>query len=133
MNTENHFVSLRESIRDIEDAIKKGIVRKQRTIGFHTSAAAADIYEIILHKNNLISSGFIVKHEWFASKNKMRDKLPFDFSGREEIIRLVSIIEMERNKFCYGKPREEREIQEVLKAFNQLRKKFIEGGWGNEL
>lgn len=133
MNLENHLAGLREGIREIEDAIKRGLVKKQRTIGFHASAAATDIYEIILHKKNLISSGFIVKHEWFASKNKIRDKLPFDFPGKEEFIKLVSSIELERNKLCYGKPRDEREIQEVIDAFNRLKKKFVEMGFGNEL
>ncbi len=79
MNIEHHLRNLRESAEAIDLAIQRGVEDRQRTIGFHASAAAADIYEIILHKLNLISSGFIVKHEWFASKNKIEDKLPYEF------------------------------------------------------
>lgn len=133
MNLESHYANLRESIEEIEEAIKKGITKKQRTIGFHTSAAAADIYEIILHRKNLITTGFLVKHDWFAAKNKIKSKLPFDFPEKGEIIELISTIEEERNKLCYGRPRSEEEIKKIIEAFNKLKGKFVAMGYEHEL
>ncbi len=133
MKLETHYANLRESVEEIEEAIKKGITKKQRTIGFHASAAAADIYEIILHQKNLITSGFLVKHNWFAAKNKIKIKLPYDFPEKDEIIKLITIIEEERNKLCYGSPRSEEEIKKVIDAFNKLKAKFLAMGDGNEL
>jgi len=133
MKLETHYANLRESMEEIEDAIKKGIARKQRTIGFHTSAAAADIYEIILHRKNLITTGFLVKHDWFAAKNKIKSKLPFDFPEKEEIIGLITSIEEKRNQLCYGRPRSEEEIRKVIENFNKLKIKFIALGYENEL
>ena len=133
MNVENHYLKLKESINEIERAIMEGIMNKQRTIGFHTSAAAADMYEIILHRMNLITAGFVVKHEWFASKNKIKDRLPYDFPAKKEVISLISAIETERNKLCYGKPRSEEEVVTVIELFNQLKEKFIAMGYGHGL
>ena len=61
MNIENHYKRLNESL-------EKGILERQRTIGFHTSAASMDLLEMLLHKNNLIDRGFVIKHEWLKSK-----------------------------------------------------------------
>ena len=58
MKIESHLENLKESIREIEIAVKEGLEKKQRTIGFHTSSAAIDILEIILHKHKLIDPGF---------------------------------------------------------------------------
>jgi len=63
MKIESHLENLKESINEIGESITKDLTKKQRTLGFHTSAAAMDILEIILHKNNLIDPGFIIKHE----------------------------------------------------------------------
>lgn len=133
MNLDAHYANLRESIEEIEQAIKRGVVNRQRTIGFHTSAAAADMYEIILHKKDLITTGFMVKHDWFAAKNKVKAKLHFEFSEREEILPLISAIEMERNKLCYGRPASEETILKVLDLFQRLKKKFADMGYANGL
>ena len=133
MKLETHYANLHESMEEIENAIKKGIAKKQRSIGFHASAAAADIYEIILHQKNLITPGFLVKHNWFAAKNKIKTKLPYDFPEKEEIIALIMSIEEERNKLCYGSPRSEEEIKKVIENFNKLKIKFRAMGYENEL
>ena len=80
--------------------------------------------EIMLHKENLIDPGFIIKHEWFASKNKIKEKFTFNFKEKEKILELISNIEKERNKLCYGKSQPEETIANVIKSFNELRKKF---------
>lgn len=128
MNVESHIRNIRESVEVIEESIKAGIVERQRTIGFHCSSASVDMLELFLHKNNLIDPGHIIKHEWFASKNKLRDKFPFDFPSKKELFSLMSLIEEKRNLLCYGKPQKEETISEVIKTFNNLRKKFRELG-----
>lgn len=128
MNIDSHLKGIKESIDEVENAIKIGITTRQRTIGFHT--AAADIFEIILHKENLITPSEIVKHEWFASKNKIKEKFNFDFKDKDEIIELIIYIEQERNKLCYGKQQPEEVIFKVINNFNKLKQKFEDLGYG---
>jgi len=126
MKIESHLENLRESTREIEEAIRKGLLQKQRTIGFHTSAGAIDMLEIMLHKNNLVDAGFVIKHEWFKSKKKIAEKFHFNFSDKEEIIKLVTNIENMRNKLCYGKRVKEKELENVVQNFNKLKELFLE-------
>ncbi len=128
MKIETHLRNLKESLAAIEESIEKGLVERQRSIGFHTSAACADMLEILLHRKNLIDTGFIVKHEWLKSKNKIREKFPFDFPGKEKILDLIFKIEERRDILCYGKPQRIEVIQELLNHFNQLKEKFQEAG-----
>ncbi len=126
MNISSHLENLKESVAEIEEAIKKGLSQKQRSLGFHTSAAAVDMIETILHQKNLIDPGFVIKHEWFNSKNKINEKFSFDFPHKSEILDLVSKIEGKRNRFCYGKREQEQALQELVEQFNQLKKYFQE-------
>lgn len=126
MKIDSHELNLKESVEEIKEAIKKGIEEKQRTIGFHTSSGAADMLEIILHKKGLVDPGFILKHDWFNSKNKVADKLNFDFPRKEEIIGLIYEIESLRNSLCYGRRRKEEEIMPVIISFNKLKEIFDE-------
>jgi|ETNmetMinimDraft_2_1059921.scaffolds.fasta_scaffold77693_2 hypothetical protein len=124
MKIEDHYENLKESLELIEESIEKGLVKRQRTIGFNTSLASADMLEIFLHKNDLIDAGFMVKHEWLKSKKSMENKLPFEFPRKEEILLLLFKIEEKRNVLCYGKPKREELIREVLDNFNKLREIF---------
>jgi hypothetical protein len=126
MKIEAHLRNVKESIEAIEEAIEKGIENKQRTIGFKASAACADMFEILLHKKNLLSQDALVKHEWFASKNKMKEKFNFEFEGKEELLSLMSEIETKRNILCYGKKQSLTVIQEVIDLFNQVKEKMKE-------
>lgn len=55
MRIEDHKNNIRESIDVIEECIQKGtLTQRQRTIGFHCSAAGIDMLEVLLHKKNLI-------------------------------------------------------------------------------
>jgi len=128
MKIETHLRNLKESLSVIEECIEKGLVERQRTIGFSTSAACADMLEILLHKENLIDPGFIIKHEWLKSINKIAEKFPFDFPKKKEILNLILNIEEKRNILCYGKPQEIEVIQEVINNFNKLKKIFKEAG-----
>ena len=128
MNPDDHYRQLRESLAVIEESIETGLLERQRNIGFNTSAACSDLLEILLHKLNLIDPGFVVKHEWFNSQNKLREKFPFDFQHKTKIFTLIAKIEGKRNQLCYGKPQKIEVIQEVLFAFNQLKEIFKEAG-----
>lgn len=128
MKVESHLENLKESLAVIEESIIRGLVERQRTLGFHISAASIDLLEILLHKHDLIDPGFIIKHEWFKSKNTIKEKFPFDFSKKQEILDLIYKIEEKRNTLCYGKPQKIETIQEVLENFNNLKKSFREVG-----
>ncbi|MBI2139812.1 hypothetical protein HYU14_02720 [Candidatus Woesearchaeota archaeon] len=128
MNAEGHRKRLKESLDAISDAIEQGIDEKQRTIGFNASAACADMLEILLHKLNLIDPGFTVKHEWLKSKNKILEKFPFSFPGKEEIFSLIMLVEEKRDILCYGKPQKAEALKEVIENFNAVKKKFSEAG-----
>ena len=132
MNLEAHWKNLRESLEVIEESIEKGLVERQRNIGFNCSAASADMLEILLHKKSLIDPGFIIKHDWFNSKRKINEKLLFSFANKDKIIDLMLKIEEKRNILCYGKPQKEEYILELLKNFNLLKQTFKEAGL-NEL
>lgn len=132
MKIEDHWKNLRESLEVIEESIEKGLLERQRNIGFNTSAAGADMLKILLHQNNLIDPGFVIKHEWLKSKNKIQEKFSFDFPRKEEILGLIFKIEEKRNLLCYGKPQELVLIQEVINDFNHLKQIFREAGL-NEL
>lgn len=128
MKIEDHLKNLKESLDVINESIEKGLIERQRNIGFNTSAACADMLEILLHKNSLIDPGFIVKHEWLKSKNKTQEKLAFEFPKKTEIISLIAEIEEKRNTLCYGKPQKTELIQAVINNFNKLKEKFREAG-----
>lgn len=128
MNIEKHLERLKESIEVIDEGITKDITKRQRTIGFSVSAASADMFEIFLHKNKFVDPGFIVKHEWFKSKNKIKEKFPFDFKDKERILELMTSIEESRDPLCYGTPKPESLIKEVINKFNELRSMFKDKG-----
>lgn len=128
MKNEEHLRNIKESLDIIEDSIKKGLLERQRNIGFNTSAASVDMLEFFLHKKNLISHGFLIKHDWLNSKNKMEEKFPFEFEKKEEIFNLISKIESKRNILCYGKQQKIEVIQEIIDNFNKLKEKFREVG-----
>ena len=128
MKIEDHYKRLKESLAVIEESIEKGLVERQRTIGFSASAASTDMLEIMLHKNSLIDPGFILKHEWFKAKGILNEKLGFDFPKKQQILELMSKIEEKRNVLCYGKPKTEGIVREVIENLNRLKAIFREEG-----
>ncbi|MBU2639877.1 MAG: hypothetical protein KKG75_04200 [Nanoarchaeota archaeon] len=126
MKLESHLANLEESLEVIEESIEKGLVERQRNIGFNTSAAVVDMLEIFLHKKSLIDPGFIIKHEWLKSKNRIKEKLSFEFPKKKEILDLAFKIEEKRNALCYGTPQNLETTQEVINNFNRLKKIFKE-------
>ena len=128
MKIEDHYKRLKESLAVIEESIEKGLTERQRTIGFSASAACADMLEILLHKNSLIDPGFMLKHEWFKAKNILNEKLIFDFPEKRQILELMHKIEEKRNMLCYGKPKTEEVVREVIGNLNKLKAIFREAG-----
>jgi len=126
MKVEAHLENLQESVREIEQAVQEGLLQKQRSLGFHASAGAVDMLEIILHEHKLIDPGFVIKHEWFHSSRKIAEKFPFDFPRKKEVLTLVAQIESVRNFFCYGKRQSEGSLEKVVHSFNALKIIFQE-------
>ena len=124
MKIESHYKSLKESLELIEESVQKGILERQRTIGFHCSAAAVDMLEIFLHKSRLIEPGAIIKHDWFSSSNKIKIKFSYDFPEKKKIISLMLRLEEKRNIICYGKPQKKENIEEYIFLFRELEKIF---------
>lgn len=132
MKIEDHKKQLKESLEVIRESIEKGLLERQRNIGFNTSAASADMLEILLHKNDLIDPGFIIKHEWFNSPNKIKDKFSFDFPRKKDILALMEEIEKTRNTLCYGKHQEIEILIKITEKFNRLKSIFREVGVNEE-
>lgn len=124
MNISKHYERLNESLEVIDECISRDIVKRQRTIGFSCSVASSDMLELFLHKKELIDPGFMLKHEWFKSKNKIKEKIHFNFDNKDEILNLMMKIEEKRNSLCYGAPKEEKEIKDVIINFNKLKNIF---------
>ena len=133
MKIESHERRLAESIDIIDESLEIGLEKRQGNIGFNASAAAMDMLEILLHGANKIASGFVIKHEWFNSKRKIDDKIGFDFPRKQEIVRLISMIESKRNKLCYGTPRSADEIRVVNRCVQQAQARIPKGRSGNWL
>ncbi len=129
MKIEIHMKNLKESLEILEEYIQKNLlVERQRTIGFHASAASVDMLEILLHKKNIIEPGMQIKHDWFTSRRKTEEKIRFDFQKKSKIISLIMSIEEKRNLLCYGKPQPEKTIEDVISKFQELKEIFEELG-----
>ena len=81
-----------------------------------------------MHKHSLIDPGFTIKHEWLKSKNKIKEKFPFDFPSKNELLNLIFKIEEKRDILCYGMAQKAEVIQEILTNFNKLKETFREAG-----
>lgn len=128
MKPEAHLKKISESRETLEECIDKGITRKQVTIGFHSSFLACNLFELYLHKANLINLSTHFKHDWLGSKRKMREKLPFDFPQKQEILDLIYLIEKNRDILCYGNPQPEEVIKDQMDRVHTLENIFKELG-----
>jgi|SRR3989344_2839546 len=126
MLNENHARIIKEGSSAIEWAIDQGIENKQTTIGFQASLIAVNLLEIYLHKKGLLKVDFMLKHEWFKSKNKINEKIDFNFERKEEILKLLFSIEEKRNMLCYGKKQSAGDINKILELLYKLKELFEE-------
>jgi hypothetical protein len=64
---ENHKNIVKNLIEDIDEKIRsQNIIERQKIIGFAVSEASVNLIAILLRKNDLISSGFMINHRYFA-------------------------------------------------------------------
>lgn len=119
MNLESHRKSIKESLEVIKESINKDVMKRQRTIGFHCSAAIIDILEIYLHSKNLIGPGTNMKHDFFSSERKALEKLPRDFENKKKIVCILTDIEKRRNILCYGKEQSKEYVEDYIELFNK--------------
>ncbi len=128
MKPYSHLQRLKESLTKIEESVRGDPVLSQMTIGFHTSAAAANLLELYLHTHHLVDDAFRFQHNWMKSKNIMNDKLPFQFRRKDEIVSLLFFIEKNRGPLCYGAPQPEEQVMVQIQAFNKLKRILKELG-----
>ncbi len=105
-----HKRRIKEHMDELQDAVNIGIEKRPITIGFHTSACAAELLEMYLHIANLISSGKLINHSWFKRPKEgqkieplIERKLPVNFVRKESIYDLIYSIEENRDNLIYGK------------------------------
>lgn len=126
MKESEHLAAIKESLIVLKEAVQAGMEERQRTIGFHCSAAAADLLELFLQKDNIIDPGKLIKHDFFTSEKKARLKLPEEFPEKSRIISFMVSLETQRNELCYGKRKPKEKIERYLDLFSSIRKFFEE-------
>ncbi|MBI2138352.1 hypothetical protein HYU13_02090 [Candidatus Woesearchaeota archaeon] len=106
-----HKLRVQEHVQAIEEAIAAGIEKKPATIGLHVSACSVSLVELYLHALGKITSGAMIKHEWFKKPNPGQKIMPLaerklgvEFPRRAEILEQLYSIEEQRNKLIYGNP-----------------------------
>jgi len=120
MKIEDPLRNFNESLEIVKESVEKGVLKRQRNIGFNVSVGSVDLLESFLHKEQIINPGTILKHNWFSSARHANEKLDFDFPEKEKIINLIVEIEEKRNLLCYGKPQAEETIEEIINKFYKL-------------
>ncbi|MBS3168327.1 hypothetical protein J4216_04335 [Candidatus Woesearchaeota archaeon] len=121
MLKENHIRAIKEGLSAIEWAIDQGLEDKQITIGFYSSLIAVNLLELYLHEINILKIDNMLKHEWFKSKNKIKEKLDFEFEEKEKILELMFKIEEKRNILCYGKRQRLEILNNILEHTYELK------------
>ena len=127
-----HKRRIKEHLEEINDAIDIGIQNKPITIGFHCSACACELLEFYLHKLGVISTGKIIKHNWFKRPQQeqkivplIERKLAVHFPNKEKIYNLIYAIEENRDNLVYGKVIKT-QIEIVLTTFVKLKELLLE-------
>ena len=123
MKIEEHERAYKEHLNNLNKFIEDGIEENQRNVGYNTSQASVELFAIYLHKLHLLqSSGDQFDHRIFKNKILIEKKIPKKFTKRNEILKLMKSIELERNVICYGKRKPENRIKKLIENFQKLRK-----------
>ncbi|MFH1276534.1 MAG: hypothetical protein ABIH82_05480 [Candidatus Woesearchaeota archaeon] len=123
MKKEEHQKALQEHLNNLNRAIDESIEENQRNIGYNVSQASVELFAIYMHFLHLIEgSGDQFDHRTFKNKRKTEHKIPPEFPEREKILTFMETIERERNTICYGKRKPKARIEEMIRAFQELRK-----------
>ncbi len=127
-----HKKKIQEHWEELQDAINIGMERRPATIGFHAVAYCIDVFEMYLHKKQLIDIGKVVKHDWFKRPKEgqkieplIERKLPVNFPDKEKIYELFYTLEENRDILIYGKTEKQR-IENMLKAFHELKDLLVD-------
>ncbi len=127
MKIEEHQKALEEHLRHLSKAIDEGVEENQRNISYNISQGAVELFSIYIHSLHLIEgSGDQFDHRTFKNKQKIHQKIPLEFPGRDKILTLLNSIELKRNIFCYGKRKPRLEIEKIILEFRELQR-LIEG------
>lgn len=130
---QEHKNNIKHLFDDINEKIRAHLlVERQKIIGFVASEAATNLLEYYLHKKEVISSGFQVNHNHFASEKRAERTLEFEFSHKKEIIALMVKQEELRDFLCYGKEKSVEKVQEAITNAQKL-KQVIEQELGEIL
>ena len=123
MKIEEHEKAYKEHLDNLNSAIENGIEECQRNIGFNISQGSVELFAIYLHKLNLLAgSGDQFDHRVFKNSNLIKKKIPPEFPLRAEILKLMKLIEEERNALCYGARKSKKRIGDAVNYFQELRK-----------
>lgn len=121
-----HKAHIAEHIQAINDAVAVGLDQRPATIGLHASACSISLLELYLHVIGKISTGTIIKHEWFKQPMPGQKVAPLaerkieaEFKDKDVILSLMYSIEECRNSLIYGKPTKSA-VQEVYTSFQKL-------------
>jgi len=119
---EEHEKTAKELIEDIEEKIRLNlIVKRQKIIGFSASEAATNLFAIFLQKKKLLDPGFNINHRFFSSERIANKTFPFEFLEKDKIISHLVKIEDYRNKLCYGREKDAKEVQNAIKLLFELK------------
>lgn len=130
---ENHKAILRELLEDIEEKVRADLViQRQKILGFALSEASTNLLAVLLLKNGLVSSGFMVNHRYFSSQKAAKERFPFSFPRKDEIIDSMVAQENFRDRLCYGKHKDRKEAEDAIKNLYHL-KALIEKEIGEDL
>lgn len=129
MKEEEHLKAFDEHRAAIDWAISRGTEKSQRIIGTHASRGIVELLSAYLHKLNRIPPGFQINHRWFKSGD-VEDRFP-EFPEKKAIISGIAELENKSERLTYGSQREESEINQAIKLFNEI-EKLIRGLYGAE-
>lgn len=125
-----HKKRIKEHLDELQDTVNIGLEKRPATVGFHTSACAAELLEMYLHLANLISSGKQVNHTWFKRPKDgqkieplVERKLPVNFPGKDKIYELMYAIEENRDNLIYGKSTRA-QIEATYSVFQRLKEEL---------
>ncbi len=128
---EDHKRKIREHLKELHDAIDEGIEDKPITIGIHTGLCAVQFLELYLHRKKLISSGKMIKHNWFERPKPgqkipplIERKLPVHFEDKDKIYNLIYQVEEVHDSLLYGRGTLP-QIKQALENFLQLKEIMV--------
>ncbi|MFH1439348.1 MAG: hypothetical protein ABIG89_02200 [Candidatus Woesearchaeota archaeon] len=132
-SAEEHKIIILHFLDDINEKIRANLlVERQKIIGFSVSEASTNLLEYFLHKKNIITSGFRINHNYFASERRAERYLDFEFPNKKEIIDLMVMIDESRCLLCYGKEKKEELIREAISILIKI-KEIIETELGEKI